>query len=75
MRETNRILNRAEGCLLGLATGDALGTLVEGSSDVEIRNRFGLLTEMVGGGWLNLRPGETTDDAAQTRIMAESFIY
>jgi len=74
LRKTDRILNRAEGCLLGLATGDALGAPVEGSSDVEIRNRFGMLTEMVGGGWLNLRPGETTDDTAQTRIMTESIV-
>jgi ADP-ribosyl-[dinitrogen reductase] hydrolase len=75
VRKTDRILNRVEGCLLGLATGDALGAPVEGCTNVEIRNRFGILSEMVGGGWLSLRPGETTDDTAQTRIMAESIVY
>ncbi|MFA5801796.1 MAG: ADP-ribosylglycohydrolase family protein [Thermoleophilia bacterium] len=73
MRENDELLNRATGCLLGLAVGDGLGAPVEGSTGMEIRNRFGLLTEMTGSGRLNLRPGETTDDTAQTMAMAESI--
>lgn len=74
MRENDELLNRATGCLQGLATGDALGAPVEGSTCMEIRNRFGLHSGMTGGGWLNLQPGETTDDTAQTIAMAESIV-
>ncbi|NUP04012.1 MAG: ADP-ribosylglycohydrolase family protein [Nonomuraea sp.] len=42
--------NRARGCLLGLAAGDALGAPAENLSPSEIRRRWGRLTEIEGGG-------------------------
>jgi len=42
--------DRAEGVLLGLACGDALGRPVEFKSADEIRSRYGTLDEMVGNG-------------------------
>ena len=51
--------NRRAGAILGLATGDALGATHEFSSPEEVLE--GPL-EIVGGGWLRLEPGETTDD-------------
>ncbi|MEV4175824.1 ADP-ribosylglycohydrolase family protein [Nonomuraea sp. NPDC049709] len=41
---------RARGCLLGLAAGDALGAPAENLSPAEIRRRWGRLTEIEGGG-------------------------
>jgi len=67
------ILRRAAGCLVGVAVGDALGGPVEGYPEGEIIRRFHRLTEMVGGGSKNLAAGETSDDTAQTLIMAESI--
>jgi len=70
-------LTRAQfqGTLLGLATGDALGGPVEFMSRFEIAQRYGGgVRKMVGGGWLRLRPGETTDDTAMARALAESLV-
>lgn len=72
-RKAEVILDHASGCLVGLAAGDALGGPVEGLSREEISRRYTRLKEMVGGGSLDLDPGETTDDTAQTIAMAESI--
>jgi ADP-ribosyl-[dinitrogen reductase] hydrolase len=58
--------DRRVGAILGLAVGDALGATYEFCSPEEIPE--GPL-EMVGGGWLDLQPGETTDDTALTRTL------
>jgi ADP-ribosylglycohydrolase len=42
--------DRARGCLLGLAAGDALGAPAENLTPAEIRRRWGRLTEIEGGG-------------------------
>jgi ADP-ribosylglycohydrolase len=42
--------DKARGCLLGLAAGDALGAPAENLSPPEIRRRWGRLTEIEGGG-------------------------
>ncbi len=49
--------DRIRGCLLGLAVGDALGTTVE----FKRRCSFTPVTDMVGGGPFNLKPGQWTD--------------
>ncbi|TYB64005.1 ADP-ribosylglycohydrolase family protein [Nonomuraea sp. PA05] len=48
MRDVLR--DRARGCLLGLAAGDALGAPAENLTPAEIRRRWGRLTEIEGGG-------------------------
>jgi ADP-ribosyl-[dinitrogen reductase] hydrolase len=63
-------IGRFEGCLVGLAVGDALGMPVEGMSPQEIAARFGRITDMAAG-WLPA--GSTTDDTAQALILAESL--
>ena len=52
--------DRALGAYLGLAVGDALGATVEFLTPREIRARYGVHREMVGGGWLRLREGQVT---------------
>lgn len=60
--------------MLGVACGDALGGPVEFMSREEIATQFPLgVTEFVGGGWLNLAPGEVTDDTQQTLILARAL--
>lgn len=59
------------GCLLGLATGDALGTTVE----FRPPGTFTPLTDMVGGGPFSLKPGEWTDDTSMALCLAESLIH
>ena len=70
-----QLLDRCQGCLVGLAVGDALGGPLEFMSADEIVARYGgLVREMVGGGWLHLRPGEVTDDTQMTLCITESIV-
>jgi ADP-ribosyl-[dinitrogen reductase] hydrolase len=65
-----RFLDRARGCLLGLAVGDALGTTLEFCAP----GSFAPLSDIVGGGPFSLRPGEWTDDTAMALCLADSLI-
>ena len=58
------------GAILGLAVGDALGATYEFCSPREVPD--GPL-EMVGGGWLGLEPGETTDDTALAKAVLQGY--
>lgn len=53
---------------------DALGGPLEFMSAEEIARRYGRVKTMLGGGWLGLRPGETTDDTAMTLAVAEGIM-
>ena len=61
---------RYRGCMMGLATGDAVGTTVE----FKTPGTFEPVTDMVGGGPFNLDPGEWTDDTSMALCLAESLI-
>lgn len=62
--------SRYEGCLLGLAAGDALGTTVE----FKAPGTFEPLTDIVGGGPFRLERGAWTDDTSMALCLAESLI-
>lgn len=68
------LTKRARGCLLGLACGDALGGPVEFMEPEDIRRKHGVVRDFIGGGWLSLRPGETTDDTAMALGLARSLV-
>ena len=61
---------RYQGCLLGLAVGDAIGTTLE----FKPRGSFAPLNDMVGGGPFYLQPGQWTDDTSMAICLAESLI-
>jgi len=63
-------LNRALGCLAGLAVGDALGTTLE----FKAPGTFKPITDMVGGGPFGLKPGQWTDDTSMALCLAESLL-
>ena len=56
--------------LLGLAIGDALGTIVEFSP----RGSFQPLITMTGAGPFNLKPDQWTDDSSMALCLVESLI-
>lgn len=64
------LLARYQGCLLGLAAGDAVGTTVEFSP----RESFTPVTDMVGGGPFHLKAGQWTDDTSMALCLAHSLI-
>lgn len=63
-------LDRYRGSLLGLAAGDALGTTLE----FKAPGNFTPLTDIVGGGPFDLKPGEWTDDTSMALCLAESLV-
>ncbi|WP_244605477.1 ADP-ribosylglycohydrolase family protein [Halorhabdus rudnickae] len=56
----------AEGVLLGLACGDALGRPLEFTSGDEIDRQHGTVTEMLADGTPHKRPEIVTDDTDST---------
>lgn len=66
--------DRFRGVLLGLAVGDALGAPAEFMTPDQVREHWGLLTEMVGGGCHGVAPGEATDATDMMLALAESLV-
>ena len=62
--------DRFRGCLLGLASGDALGMTVENWK----RGTFEPLTGIMGGGPFDRPAGHWTDDTAMAICLAESLV-
>lgn len=63
-------LDRARGCLLGLAIGEAMGSSVEYLP----RDGFDPVTGLAGGGPLDLAPGEWTDGTAMALCLGQSLL-
>ena len=61
--------DRATGALLGLAVGDAVGTTLE----FRPRDSYVHITDMVGGGPFDLKPGGWTDDTSMALALADSL--
>jgi len=63
--------SRLQGCLLGLAVGDAVGTTLE----FKPPGSFEAIDDMVGGGPFRLAPGQWTDDTSMALCLAESLLH
>ncbi|HHV07264.1 MAG TPA: ADP-ribosylglycohydrolase family protein [Firmicutes bacterium] len=61
---------RVQGGLYGVAVGDALGATLEFMGKEIVKERYGVLTDIIGGGWLELMPGEWTDDTEMMLAVA-----
>lgn len=70
MKISMNITDRFRGSLIGLAIGDALGATLE----FKAPGTFEPVTNIVGGGPFNLKPGEWTDDTSMALCLAESLI-
>ncbi|MGC8743801.1 MAG: ADP-ribosylglycohydrolase family protein [Verrucomicrobiia bacterium] len=68
--EPSARLKRYIGCLVGLATGDSLGVATESLPP----GRFKPVTDLLGGGEYNLKPGEWTDDTSMALCIATSLV-
>lgn len=71
---TEMLLDKALGAYLGLACGDALGATVEFMSPKLIQKRYGRHSEIIGGGWLGLAPGQVTDDTQMSLALGQAII-
>ena len=57
-----------------MAIGDALGATVEFMTPREIAAQFKVHDQIIGGGWLNLKPGQVTDDTTMALALGGSII-
>jgi ADP-ribosylglycohydrolase len=62
--------DRFRGCLVGLATGDAIGTTLE----FRAPGTFTPITDMTGGGPFGLEAGQWTDDTSMALCLADSLL-
>jgi ADP-ribosyl-[dinitrogen reductase] hydrolase len=74
MADDSTLRDRYHGVLVGKAVGDALGATVEFLSQDTIREKYGTHTDIIGGGWLDLTPGEVTDDTQRALCIAHSIV-
>lgn len=58
--------NKIAGAIYGFAIGDAMGATTEFMDSWQICKHHGQVRNIIGGGWLNLKPGEVTDDTQMT---------
>jgi ADP-ribosyl-[dinitrogen reductase] hydrolase len=72
--QTISLQQRAIGAYLGLAIGDALGATTEFMTPSEIKYKHGQHNKICGGGWLNLKAGQVTDDTEMTLALGETII-
>lgn len=74
MKDKWQLHDRALGAYLGLAVGDALGATVEFMLPREIRHQYGVHNEIIGGGWLKLKPGQVTDDTEMNLALGRALL-
>jgi len=74
IREKSELPDRALGAFLGLAIGDALGATVEFMTAPEIAAQYTVHNQIIGGGWLRLRPGRVTDDTEMALALGSAVI-
>jgi ADP-ribosyl-[dinitrogen reductase] hydrolase len=70
----HEIRDRARAAFIGMAIGDALGATVEFMTASEIASKYGTFRDIIGGGWLRLKPGQVTDDTEMALCIARAII-
>lgn len=66
--------NNIAGAIYGFAIGDAMGATTEFMTEEQIKITFGKVTDIIGGGWLNLKAGEVTDDTQMTMCVINALM-
>jgi ADP-ribosyl-[dinitrogen reductase] hydrolase len=67
------VRDRFRGTLLGLAVGEALGTPAEFLTAEQVVEKYGVISEMIGGGVYDIAPGEITDATEMMLCLAHSL--
>lgn len=74
-KSQNLKYNKIKGALYGFSIGDAMGATTEFMDNYTISQKFGVLKDIVGGGWLGLESGQVTDDTQMTLCVCEAIEY
>jgi ADP-ribosyl-[dinitrogen reductase] hydrolase len=67
------MLDKIKGGLVGFAIGDAMGVATEFMTPDEIKEKYGVVTDILGGGIFGFERGETSDDTAMTIAVARGI--
>lgn len=67
------IVDKARAAFMGVALGDALGATTEFMTPREIKVQFGVHDQIIGKGWLYLKPGQVTDDTEMSLWMGRAI--
>ncbi|ACN14094.1 DraG1 [Desulforapulum autotrophicum HRM2] len=67
------IKDRARAAFIGVALGDALGATTEFMTPREIKVQFGVHNQIIGKGWLYLKPGQVTDDTEMSIFLGRAI--
>ena len=70
-----RLESKIAGAVYGFAIGDAMGATTEFMHAHEIKRKYGKVTDIIGGGWLMLNPGEITDDTQMTMCVMDAIMW
>ena len=68
------IKNKIAGAIYGFAIGDAMGATTEFMNRKQIKKQYGQVTDIIGGGWLNLEAGKVTDDTQMTICVMDALM-
>lgn len=68
------MLSKFQGVLVGAAVGEALSAPVQFLSKPEIRERYVEVRDLLGGGWLRLRLGQSSADLQMMVCVIESIL-
>ena len=68
------IKSKIAGSIFGFAIGDAMGATTEFMHPYQIKKMHNKVTELIGGGWLTLKPGEVTDDTQMTMCVMDAIM-
>lgn len=74
-KRNNKIRNKIAGAVYGFAIGDAMGATTEFMTDTQIKMHYGVVDEIIGGGWLGLEPGEVTDDTQMSMCVMDALMH
>ena len=73
--EQSKIINKIKGSLYGFVIGDAMGATTEFRDSKYIKENYGIVRDIVGGGVFNFPAGHGTDDTAMTLCVCDAIEY
>lgn len=62
------------GAVYGFAVGDSAGATTEFMTKEQIHDQYGEVTKQLGGGRLDVKPGEVTDDTQMMMCVMEALM-
>lgn len=71
---STRKFDKVLGAIYGFAIGDAMGATTEFMTEREIRKKYGKVADIIGGGWLRIKPGSVTDDTQMTMCVVRALM-